>query len=135
MGHCQRTYGWDVAMPAREARPSTNEATKKLVAELRKLTKQVAREGLESADTKVLEKIVAKSLAFRIGDIARAANEQFVEDAGKRYFHSGDEVVHIPAELDDYFTEYMRRRRFSRAARKSGIVSRVDETIISSKNQ
>jgi len=117
VGHCRRKYGWDVAMPPRAARPPTSDTNKNVVIQLRKLIKQVVRDGLELVDTKVLEKIVAKSLAFRIGDIARAADEQFVDDAGKRYFRSDEEVVPIPVELDEYFLEYARRRKASRDRR------------------
>ena len=118
VGHCRRKYGWDVALPPRAEQPASD-ATKKLVAELRKLTKQVSRDGLESTGIKVLEKIIAKSLAFRIGDIARATQEQFIDDAGKRYFQSGDDLILIPAELDNFFIEYVRRRKAGRRGKFS----------------
>lgn len=134
VGHCRRKYGWDVKLPARAPQPPADDKEKKLVAELRKLTQQVVREGLEVVSPKVLEKIIAKSLAFRIGDVARARNEQFIDDAGKRFFQVGEEFVPIPAELDDFFLEYVRRRATSGRLRKSAIASHGIETIILSKN-
>jgi hypothetical protein len=59
----------------------------------------------------VLEKIIAKSLAFRIADIAHAENDQFVEQDGKYIFQNGDESVVIPAELEPFFREYSNRRQ------------------------
>lgn len=111
VGHCRRAYGWDVEMPRRVEVTPPDQDSAKIIIELSALMQQVTRSGMEKVDIKVLEKIIAKSLAFRIGDIARAANDQFVQQDGKCVFRNGDESVAIPAELEPYFREYAIRRQ------------------------
>lgn len=111
--YCQLAYGWKVEMPRRLPKPTFDDQKRKLILELRKLTQQVAHQGIGEVDLKVLEKIIARSLALRIGDVARAPNEHFVEKSGKCAFRVGKEWVSIPGELEPYFSAYATRRKFA----------------------
>jgi hypothetical protein len=110
VGYCRKAYGWEVEMPRRPPKQASDNDNGKLILEMRKLMRQTARQGIREVDLKVLEKIIAKSLAFRIGDVARASRDQFIEQGGKWFFQNGDEIVAIPVELEPYFREYTNRR-------------------------
>lgn len=110
VGYCRRAYGWEVEMPRRPSKRLPGGLDERLVRELSKLTHRVSSEGIGNVDARVLEKIIAKSLAFRISYVTCASNDQFIETAGKYAFRSGEELIAVPDELEPYFREYVSRR-------------------------
>lgn len=99
---CRQSQKWDVTLPAKGAEIAPVRNPLAVVSKLTKLITKVDVTGIEQADKKVLEKILAAALGIPVRMVKAMSIDQInIEETGVVFSLAEKEVL-LPPELEPY---------------------------------
>lgn len=108
VGHCKSAYGWQVSMPPKTGAKGRT-TLPKTVSHLARLLEKVTDIGIESADKRILARIIAKALALPAAVVMQSHRSDFNKETTGIVFRVNGETIEIPPKLKPICDAFINR--------------------------